>query len=529
MMMKKLFLIFFIAFLMKVGFCQTIHNSNAYFTGNSGIFWVIDNGSFSLKSENSENVINLGNLRIENDASLNVTPKSYLTVGGAITNTSGTDGLVLKSTAQGTASLIHHSEAINATIERYISGSTSLTAFAYHLVSVPLIPAANSTALLFTGAYLYDFDVAGNVWHSLGTSTSTTLDETRGYMVYLPENGHTYTFEGPMNSGTFNALVTHAGQGFNLVPNPYPSAIDWNASTGWTKTNVDNAIYIWPSGAANYATYVGGVANNGGSRYIPSGQAFFIRTNNNSPVLAMNDAVRVHSNKAFYKGDEWIPDLLRITASGNDAADEAVVRFTPDATVNADSDFDSWKIFGSEGSPQLYTVSQQNEKLAINSLPYLETSYVVPLNFEMKAGKPVTLTFSNLESFDGLVTIFLKDELTNQNINLRSQPNYDFNHNPENVASRFKLVFGGTIGVEETGQQAETKLWISGNTLYIKTPQLAGQQGLLEVFDASGRLIFSKKLVLSELSTAYLEQNGFVIAKLTTGQEIMTAKGILMR
>lgn len=527
--MKKLTFIFFIAILMNVGFCQTIQNINAYFTGNSGIFWVIDNGSFTLKSENSENVINLGNLRIENDASLIVTPESYLTVGGTISNNSGTDGLLLKSTAQGTASLLHYSDATDATIERYISGSASLTAFAYHLVSIPLIPATNSTALLFTGAYLYDFNVAGNAWHSLGASTSTALDETRGYMVYFPETSHTCTFEGPMNAGTFNALVTYAGQGFNLVPNPYPSAIDWNASEGWTKTNVDNAIYIWPSGAANYATYVGGVANNGGSQYIPSGQAFFVRTNNNSPVLAMNDAVRVHNARPFYKDDEWIPDLLRITASGNSATDEAVVRFTANATQTADSDFDSWKIIGSEGSPQLYTIAQGTVKLAINSLPYLEQAYVVPMNFEMNAEKPVTLTFTNIESFDGSVTIFLKDEHTNQTINLRSQPNYEFSHNTGNDANRFKLVFGGAIGVEETGQQAENQLWIAGNTLYIKTPQLAGQQGLLEVFDASSKLMMAKELVLSELSTENLKHQGFVIVKLTTDQEVMTIKGILTK
>jgi hypothetical protein len=489
---------------------------------------VIDNGSFTLKSENSENVINLGNVRIENDATLIVTPKSYLTVGGAIINTSGTNGLVLKSTDQGTASLLHYSDATDATIERYISGSSSLTAFTYHLVSVPLIPAINSTALLFTGAYLYNFDVAGNAWHSLGTSTSTTLDETRGYMVFLPETSHTYTFEGPMNAGTFNALVSHAGQGYNLVPNPYPSAIDWNAASGWTKTNVDNAIYIWPSGAANYATYVGGVANNGGSRYIPSGQAFFIKTNNNTPVLAMNDAVRVHSEKEFYKNDDWIPDLLRITANGNDATDEAVVRFTADATEIADSDFDSWKIFGSEGSPQLYTLTQGNEKLAINSLPYLEQAYVVPMNFEMKAEKPVTLTFSNIESFDGSISIFLKDELTNQTINLRNLPVYEFSHNPENVASRFKLVFGGAIGINEPTADAG-KMWIAGNMLYINTPKFAGQSGLVQIYNVSGQRLMNKTVVLRELSTLELNLKGFVIVKLTAGNEVMTVKGILMK
>lgn len=526
--MKKLTFLFFTAMLMKVGFCQTITNNDAYFTGNSGVFWVIDNGNFTLKSENSENVINLGNLLIENDASLIVIPTSYLTVDGTISNYSDADGLVLKSTDQGTASLLHYSNATSATIERYISGSSNLTTFAYHLVSVPLMPATNSTSMLFTGAYLYDFDEAGNVWHSTGTSTSTILDETRGYMVYLPENSHTYTFEGPMNAGSFNALVTHAGQGFNLVPNPYPSAIDWQANPGWTKTNVENAIYIWPSGGTNYAAFVGGVATNGGSRYIPAGQAFFVKTNGALPVLTMSDAVRVHNNKAFYKDDEWIPDLLRIQATASNFTDEAVVRFTENATTAADADFDAWKIYGTEGAPQLYTLATDTEKLAINSLPYLVTAYTVPLNFELQATKPVTFTFGNIESFDASVTIFLKDELINQTINLRNQQVYNFDHNSGNAANRFKLMFGGAIGIEEQAT-LPGKMWIAGNTLYISTPYKAGQSALFKVFDVSGKMLTSRTVTLSELTTIELKQRGLIIVRLTTGDEVLTTKGILMK
>lgn len=119
--------------------------------------------------------------------------------------------------------------------------------------------------------------------------------------------------------------------------------------------------------------------------------------------------------------------------------------------------------------------------------------------------------------------------MTNQTINPRNQPVYEFSHSTGNEANRFKLVFGGTIGVEETENLTQDNLWIAENALYIRTPQMAGQQGLLEVFEASGKLLMAKELVLSELTTVNLKQNGFVIAKLSTGQEVMTVKGILMK
>jgi hypothetical protein len=514
----------------------TVYNNGAHIVSQSGTTWVLSGGNFTLRSESPTDLATIANLKIQSDATFTLTPASYLTVSGTLTNEKGTDGLVLQSTAAGTSSLIQATNGVNATINRYITGSPSLLANMYHLVSVPLTPETNSTSNLFLGGYLYDFNVAGNAWNSLGNSTTTILYETKGYMVYSPEATHTYILAGPINAGSFSPTVVYAGSGNNLVPNPYPSAIDWDASGGnWVKTNIANATYIWNVNAAvpyqegkvgNYAAYVNGAGTNGGSRYIPAGQAFFVKATAASPVLTMNDNVRVHSSQPFFKDEEVIPDLLRINAEANNFKDEAVVRFTENATTSADNDFDAWKMYGTDGAPQLYTLATDNEMLAINSLPYLETAYTVPMNFEMKANQPVTFTFTNLESFDPSVTIFLKDELTSQTINLRNQQVYNFNHNSENAANRFKLVFGGTIGVDEIAAETN-KMWISGNTLYITAPELAGQNSLIEVYNVSGQKLMSKTVVLSELSTIELNCKGFVVAKLTSGQKVITTKGIL--
>ena len=72
--------------------------------------------------------------------------------------------------------------------------------------------------------------------------------------------------------------TTSAGSsndGWNLISNPFPGTIDWLAGSGaWTKKKVNTAIYVWSSCSNSYASYVGGVGVNGGSRYIPSMQGF---------------------------------------------------------------------------------------------------------------------------------------------------------------------------------------------------------------------------------------------------------------
>ncbi|MFZ4549737.1 MAG: hypothetical protein ACOYN4_19975, partial [Bacteroidales bacterium] len=477
-------------------------------------------------------------LTIENGGILAIAAGKALTLNGTLTNNEGVSGISIESDAiNGSGSLLHHTVNVPAWFSSTIAGATTLTDYKYHLVSVPLTAASSPTSVIFEGLYLYDYNVASNDWNGLGTSTTTALDVTKGYMVYRQGGDINLLFEGNLNAGAFSPTVVHDGSGYNLVPNPYPSSIDWNAASGWTKTHLENATWIWNSSAAtpygpeivgNYAAYVNGTGTNGGSRYIAPGQAFFVKTNAASPALTMNDAVRLHNATPFLKSGESITDLLRVKANANNYSDEAVVRFTEGSTQMADANFDAEKMFGLENAPQLYTLTQGNEKLSINSLPTLSGQNIIPLNFETQFTGVINLTFANIESFDPSINIYLKDELTNQTINLRNQAAYTFNHNPANDANRFKLIFGGTSGIEDSESLAGN-MWISGNTLYINTPKLAGEKAMVQVYNASGQSLMAKNLVIDGLTTLDLNMQGFVIVKLTSGQTVLTAKGILIK
>ncbi len=144
----------------------------------------------------------------------------------------------------------------------------------------------------------------------MGTSTTTPLPVDQGYLIYYPGENTTFSFAGKANNGAFAAAVSYpaAGNNYNLVPNPYPSAIDWDAAA-WTKTNMHAAIYMYntaSSGTGNvvWASYVAGssgVGVNDGTNIIPAGQAFFVQSNAADPVLSMTNDVRVHSAQNFYK------------------------------------------------------------------------------------------------------------------------------------------------------------------------------------------------------------------------------------
>jgi hypothetical protein len=523
------------------------HNS---WTGSHGTDWTdVLNWSLGSIPTASENIFisdaaltpvlstgvtaNCDKLLIADNAGMVISAGGALTVSGTLTKSANPAELIIESGG----SLIHNSNDVAATVKLQITGSSTLTLNKYHFVAIPT-QYATPTTNLFLGSYIYKLDPLQQIdpptnpaygnWVGLGTSTTTPLMLNQGYMIYYPGNSHEYTFTGNLNNGTFNySLVGHSGTDvytYNLVPNPYPSSLVWNtADAAWTKSaGIGGTCYIWNAATGNYTNLASSATS-----YIPVGQAMMVLAVDEAlPTLSVNNNARSHSSQAFYKSG-GIENLLTIKATANGYADETVVHFIGEATEGFDLQVDGMKLQGLEDAPQLYTLSA-DKKFSINNLPLFQDQRNVDLNFETQFTGPVSFTISGIESFNPSINICLKDELTSQTINLRNQQVYTFSHNPENAANRFKLVFGGTIGIDETPADAG-KMWIAGNTVYINAPELNGQNALMEVFNVAGQRLLSKPVIFEQHFALALNLKGFVIVKLTCGNEVMTVKGILMK
>ncbi|MBM3435605.1 MAG: hypothetical protein FJY07_05225 [Bacteroidetes bacterium] len=176
----------------------------------------------------------------------------------------------------------------------------------WHMISAP-IPTAVSG--MFTGLYLQKHAESTNLWSDIETTTEA-LNVGQGYALYNTVAGtHKALFEKSFNTGGQNMSLTRNNQGWNAVGNPYPSAIDWDAASGWTKTNVANATYVENAGL--WASYIAGAGTNGGSRYISPGQGFFVEcTDAGGGTLAMTKDVRTLT-KTFPRN--WSGYRLRVT------------------------------------------------------------------------------------------------------------------------------------------------------------------------------------------------------------------------
>lgn len=454
---------------------------------------------------------------------ITLSPSTHLTISNAKVTT---DHLTMEP---GSSLLGNNTLTVteDATIKQDYSGSTSLTDYMYHLVSIPLQASANPQSGLFMDSYLYSFNTASNGWTNLGNSTTIPLNVTKGYMLYYPESSHTYEFTGQLHSGTFHPTVTYAGQGFNLVPNPYPSAMDWDAA-GWTKTNIANAIWLWPAGASNYSAYINGVGTGTpqGTSIIPACQGFFVQATGSNPVLTMTDEVRLHSSQPLWKENPSISNLLRVSVVANGFQDEVVVRFEEGSTSLFDAQFDATKMVGREGAPQLYTLTDDQVGLTINSLPVSVKNSEVKMAYESSVSGDATLTVSGTASFNPNTTIYLDDLLTGKSTDLNVQNSYSFHHTVGNDAARFKLRFNGVTGLEEVSEKVH-HIWIYDNMLYIHSPELMDETLHVELFNLLGQQIYTTTILGGELTKLQPKVQGVVVVRVTSDHSVYTFKGYL--
>ena len=465
------------------------------------------------------------NLTIEAGATFAIAPGKALTVNGTFTNNAGNSGLVIESDATGTGSLIQSSASVGATIQRYINGSSDPSnASMYHFVSIPTYY-SDPLSGLFLGSYLYTLDATQidptnynyyGKWECLGSPTTTTLLMNTGYMIFYPEASHTYIFSGYLNTGTFSPAVSYGGTyTFNLVPNPYPSAINWGASGGWVKSNIGATAWIWNSSSGNYTTL-------SGNSYVPAGQAFIVMTSG-TPVLTMDNNACVHNSQALYKSTQ--ANTLKIKAQSNNFYDEAFVSLNSSATPAFDLDYDGFKLWGLSDAPQLWTEAGDG-RLSINQLPPPSGSLIVPLDFKTSYSGEVTFSFSGMENIDPSMPIRLEDKLNGSVKDLRQSDKYIFSHDPSNTEKRFSLIFGYPDGISANGTN-DGKVWIAGKSVFINPGDLKGMEGQLEIFNLLGQTLYSVSVNLDHLAIINPSLEGMVIVRLTAGGKSCTARGYI--
>ncbi len=440
----------------RVSGLRSMSTSGNYILNGSGTYQ--NSGTNMPSTVNNLSIINSLGVTLSQNTTVNgalalttgaltVNPLINLTVGGT-TTLGNAQCLIIKSNSTSSGSFIDHgfSGSGTAIVERWVSNNGNQR---WEYISSPITTASSA---LFTSSIhgLRYANEPTNTWVRIDNATPQTLTIFKGYTrSYQATNDGENTavnFVGSLNTGsqsiglTYTATAPGTNHGWNLVGNPYPSAIDWDAASGWTKSNIDGAIYFRKNGTA--CTYLKDAATGGASNIIPPMQAFWVRVSANS-TLTCTDAVRVHVAIPAYKTTP--ENTLHLTVSTNGKSglsDDTYIRFKDYATDVFDNSCDAFKMFAEDAAfPQIYTISG-TDTLAINSLSALTSDRVIPLMFKSTAVGTFTLTAELVSSFaNSGYYVFLKDKETGIIQNLSENPHYQFSTSTIKGNDRFEVQF----------------------------------------------------------------------------------------
>ena len=514
----------------------------------------VSNAGSDVHIDENGKTIN-GNLQVDSDCSLTIDAGKDLTVNGNISIAVAKDGkgaatFKLASDATGTGSLITNGTSFSGriTVERYLTGDWD-----WHFLSSPVSGQDFVDEFIeFTyggGGNEGDPDVDIYRWEETETSdnrwiniknTSGTLNpsfgspssdpefgQLRGYLVaYNKGASITKTFYGVPHNSTINYTLSYTsdgGKGWNLISNPYPSAIDWESS-GITKTGLaDGYYYIYnenKTGGAGYEYYLNSSNKTDGvNGKIPATQAFFVEAGSSGGTLQLTNTARVHNSQAYLKSTvEDDENLLKLVLQNEEHYSSAQFRLRADGDENKDY-YDASMLFSMDKTvPQIYSITSDGARVALNSLPLRDEELTVPLGIKIQDAGSYTIQSENIAGFNELYGVLLEDLTTGKVTDLRTAGSYDFTAGEGGqIENRFVLHLKSTVGVGEIiSGEVVPVIFVSNST--IKVQNLEPGSYKLKVIDITGRIISVDDPDVSNL------QSGIYLVEIITEKSKFTQK-----
>ena len=462
-----------------------------------------------------------GIININSDAIANsVTIQS----GGQLTQSSNKLSLAGDFTIQSGGSFIQNGTLDiggDILVQRYIAGGTWTTSNdGWHMLSSPMTTQAINGSFTPDPSTSYDFygwDEAAQTWRNFkgpnfaGWNGGTNFIPGRGYLVAY-QNTDTKTFAGTLNSNNVSIPVVRGGSdvyvGYNLVGNPYPSAITWG--TGWTLGHIGSVAHVWDRATKAYIELTAG-------QNIPAMNGFMVYLSNAATTsLTIPKAARTHGGTNWYKStDERLVLVAHSMADGS--AQRTVIQFNADATEDFDLAYDGYFLQGY--APKFYSKSN-NLMFSVNTLPEIVPDMQIPLGFVKTESANYFIelleTLSNEQ-------VYLTDTKTNTTVMLALGGHYQFTATEGDDPDRFLIHFNPVGNAELT--EMLPVAFARGQNLMVRDLQT---KTLLELFNTVGQLVYSSTTNGSgEQEIGLNLPEGVYVVRLSNGKQLASTKVFL--
>jgi hypothetical protein len=413
---------------------------------------------------------------VNNNGTINLTGTLTLSGGGVFDADGGGSGnlIIVSNSLTGNAGIAPLTTPSNLsgniTVQRFVDGPDRYRYFAVPLTNAnvgmwqddfPVTgsfsnPSSNGMngVVCSTCPSIFSFNTSTQQYVAVspgaGVSTSATpLSSTVGYAAYTYLTGNfTLSMTGNPVKGAVNIPMSSTIDNYSLVPNPYPSPIDWD---NVNRAGTTDAIYMTTE-EGSFATYVpgGGACTGCGFNLawtgeVAVGQSFWIRSSGGVGTLALEENDKITSSATFVREGDEAFDMLRITLQSNNQQDDLIIHFKQEATFGTEYTFDAVKRLNDDYlNLSSYNINP-DQHYAINGIPLATCgASSVKLKMNNLAGTSHSLSFTELNKLTLGYTVILKDNFTGTERTIDNGEVYSF-HTTTDPASkadgRFELTF----------------------------------------------------------------------------------------
>lgn len=363
-----------------------------------------------------------------------------------------------------------------------------------------------------------------------------------------------------------NALTTRWDDNWNLIGNPYPSALNVEEFLE-QNSNLEGFVNLWTHNAEpmvatdpfyynfgynyntdDYITHNGTATLSGPAGFngnIASGQGFFVLMSDGPTTtenIIFNNAMRsdipnnlTYNNSQFYRTSQtglgsseknriWL-DII----SSQGKVNRTVVGYVTNATNDKDRMYDAvTKVSGFK----LYSFSDDYEKQEFciqgRSLPFVNSDKV-RLGFNITSSGNYSIGIGAVDGlFEGNQTIYLEDKLLNIIHDLKQNP-YHFTSTKGTFNDRFVLRYTTeSLGNPDFDNTNQIVIYAKDNTITINSSLQKIEE--VQAYDVLGRQLYQNNSIESEQHSFTKDiAKQTIIVKVKLGNGIWITKKVLVK
>lgn len=396
-------------------------------------------------------------------------------------------------------------------------------------------PLSGNRLNVVSGPDNYRFDADAQSW--VATSNTTMMLPGEGFAV----TGDTITadtltpgatrFVGTPHNGTYYVPL-HRNPGtnddWNLVGNPYPSAIDGPTFLTENIGRINGTLYLWnrpyTTDSATNATYSSAdyLARNltYGAFTLGTAQGFFVEATSDSVVF--HNTMRSSGDNSFLRNQHTMARLWLGLKNQSGLRQSILLGFSDQNSVDFEPLYDAKKKIG---NPELsfYSLLHQ-QPMEIQALPSVVDETTIPLGILCKHAGHYDLVIDKQENWPSQLTLGLLDQSTGNLTPLSTSGiRLSLAGNPQ-PDTRYRLVIRNPSPAQP-GNSA-SKLVFAENSLKIIAQTPLEGPVTVRIFDLQGRTLIHQ-VGTAEMATQGWPMNlpsGCWMAEVNTHHEVLRLK-----